>query len=123
MKASGKYRFFTPLNDDELCYHYNGADIFVSSSIFDTGSLPGLEAMRCGAALVSVYSGGNLEYARHEENCLLSYRYENRIAEDVVRLIQDPALRVRLASKGKPIPGPGPGRTVSGSWSRPRLAS
>ncbi|MEI2398941.1 glycosyltransferase family 4 protein [Paenibacillus phytohabitans] len=101
MKASGKYRFFTPLNDDELCYHYNGADIFVSSSIFDTGSLPGLEAMRCGAALVSVYSGGNLEYARHEENCLLSYRYENRIAEDVIRLIQDPALRVRLASRGE----------------------
>lgn len=101
MKASGKYRFFTPLNDEELCYHYNGADIFVSSSIFDTGSLPGLEAMRCGAALVSVYSGGNMEYARHEENCLLSYRYENRLAEDVLTLAQDPVLRVKLASQGE----------------------
>ncbi|WP_379145049.1 glycosyltransferase family 4 protein [Paenibacillus sp. sgz500992] len=101
MKASGKYRFFTPLNDEELCYHYNGADIFVSSSIFDTGSLPGLEAMRCGAALVSVYSGGNLEYARHEENCLLSYRYENRLAEDVLRLSQDHLLRARLAMQGE----------------------
>jgi glycosyltransferase involved in cell wall biosynthesis len=57
--------------------------------------------MRCGAALVSVYSGGNLEYARHEENCLLSYRYENRIAEDVIRLIQDPVLRTRIASRGE----------------------
>ncbi|WP_405111411.1 glycosyltransferase family 4 protein [Paenibacillus sp. FSL K6-1217] len=101
MMNSGKYRFFTPLNDEELCYHYNGADIFVSSSIFDTGSLPGLEAMRCGAALVSVYSGGNLEYARHEENCLLSYRYENRIAADVIRLIKDPSLRTRLAARGE----------------------
>lgn len=101
LKASGKYRFFTPSNDEELCYHYNCSDIFVSSSIFDTGSLPGLEAMRCGAALVSVYSGGNLEYASHEENCLLSFRYENRLADDVIRLIQDPALRNRLAAQGE----------------------
>lgn len=101
MKASGKYRFFTPQDDEELGYHYNGADIFVSSSIFDTGSLPGLEAMRCGAALVTVYSGGNLEYARHEVNCLLSYRYENRLAQDVLRLIQDQDLRTRLAVQGE----------------------
>ncbi|MNC51157.1 hypothetical protein D3C75_1004380 [compost metagenome] len=57
--------------------------------------------MRCGAALVSVYSGGNLQYARHGENCLLSYRYENRLAQDVVRLIVDPALRGRLAEQGE----------------------
>jgi len=101
LKASGKYRFFTPPNDQELNYYYNCADIFVSSSTYDTGSLPGLEAMRCGAALVSVYSGGNLEYARHEENCLLSYRYEERLAEDVLRLIHDAQLRRTLAHKGE----------------------
>ncbi|MEK3944597.1 glycosyltransferase family 4 protein [Paenibacillus sp. FSL H3-0310] len=101
MKATGKYRFFTPANDEELCYHYNGADIFVSSSIFDTGSLPGLEAMRCGAALVCVYSGGNMEYAHHKKNCLLSYRYENRLGEDVIRLIRDPNLRTKLAEQGE----------------------
>jgi glycosyltransferase involved in cell wall biosynthesis len=101
MKATGKYRFFTPANDEELSYHYNGADIFVSSSIFDTGSLPGLEAMRCGAALVCVYSGGNLDYAYHKKNCLLSYRYENRLGEDVIRLIQDHHLRTKLATQGE----------------------
>ncbi|MFD2877364.1 hypothetical protein ACFTAO_17230 [Paenibacillus rhizoplanae] len=57
--------------------------------------------MRCGAALVSVYAGGNLEYARHEENSLLSYRYENRLAADVMRLIQDPVLRNRIAARGE----------------------
>lgn len=101
LKAGGKYRFFTPLNDEELNYHYNCADIFVSSSIFDSGSLPGLEAMRCGAALATVYSGGNMEYARHETNCLLSFRYENRLTGDVIRLVQDHALRIRLASQGE----------------------
>lgn len=101
MKASGNYRFFTPGDDEELCYHYNGADIFVSSSIFDTGSLPGLEAMRCGAALVCLYSGGNMEYVRHEKNCLLSYRYENRLGDDVIRLIRDQGLRTKLSKIGE----------------------
>jgi len=101
MKATGKYRFFTPANDAELCYHYNSTDIFVSSSIFDTGSLPGLEAMRCGAALVSLYSGGNMDYARHQQNCLLSYRYENRLGDDIIRLINDQGLRSALAAQGE----------------------
>lgn len=43
-------------------------------------------------------SGGNMEYARHEKNCLLSYRYENRLGEDVIRLIRDPNLRNKLAA-------------------------
>lgn len=109
LKASGRFRFFTPKDDYELCYHYNCADIFVSSSIFDTGSLPGLEAMRCGAALVAVYSGGNMEYARHEVNCLLSYRYENRLAADVIRLIEDRPFSIRMASRGE-------AETMNWSW-------
>lgn len=101
LKNSGIFRFFTPGNDTELCYHYNHTDIFVISSTYDTASLPGLEAMRCGAALVTTYAGGNLDYCRHEENCLLSYRYENRLFQDIIRLINDPALKSRLALAGE----------------------
>lgn len=99
--AGGRYQIRTPASDAELSYHYNESDIFVSSSTYDTGSLPGLEAMRCGAALVTVYSGGNLEYCVHGHNCLMSYRYENRLAEDISLLIRDKELRQRLASKGE----------------------
>jgi glycosyltransferase involved in cell wall biosynthesis len=99
--AGGRYQIRTPSNDVELSYHYNESDIFVSSSTYDTGSLPGLEAMRCGAALATVYSGGNLEYCVHGHNCLMSYRYENRLAEDVSMLIRDKELRRRLAGKGE----------------------
>ena len=101
IKNSSTFRFFTPGNDKELCYHYNHSDIFVNSSTYDTACLPGLESMRCGAALVTTYAGGNLDYCRHEENCLLSYRYENRLFQDIMRLIYDPALRSRLASAGE----------------------
>lgn len=101
LRNSGIFRFFTPGNDTELCYHYNHTDIFVNSSTYDSASLPGLEAMKCGAALVTTYAGGNLDYCRHEENCLLSYRYENRLFHDIMRLISDPDLRGRLALAGE----------------------
>lgn len=99
--ADDRYYLRTPLNDTELRYHYSESDIFVSSSTYDAGSLPGLEAMRCGAALVTVYAGGNMEYCKHGHNCLMSYRFENRLSQDIVALIRDKELRTRLALKGE----------------------
>lgn len=96
-----RYHIRTPADDTELCFHYSESDIFVSSSTYDAGSLPGIEAMRCGAALVTVYSGGNKEYCSHGHNCLMSYRFENRLADDIITLIRDPDLRQRLARKGE----------------------
>jgi glycosyltransferase involved in cell wall biosynthesis len=96
-----KYKFFTPANDTELCYIYNQTDIFVASSIFEAAPLPGLEAMKCGAALVATYAGGNMEYCRHEENCLLSYGFENRLGHDIIRLIENVSLRQQLAVNGQ----------------------
>jgi glycosyltransferase involved in cell wall biosynthesis len=98
-----RYQIRTPANDTELCFHYSESDIFVSSSTYDTGSLPGIEAMRCGAALVTTYSGGNMEYCTHGHNCLMSYRFQNRLADDIITLIRDPSLRQRLARKGEQI--------------------
>jgi glycosyltransferase involved in cell wall biosynthesis len=101
LKDTGHFVIFTPADDLELRYHYNHTDIFVSSGTYDTGSLPGLEAMRCGAALVTLYAGGNTEYAVNELNCLMTYRYENRLATDIIRLIENPTLRKELAMKGE----------------------
>lgn len=101
IKSNNPFRYLTPGNDQEMCYHYNETDIFVNSSTYDTASLPGLEAMKCGAALVTTYAGGNLDYCRHEENGLMSYRYENRLAKDVIRLIENPELRRSLAAAGE----------------------
>ena len=97
MKASHPFRWFTPADDIELCYHYNHTDIFVNSSIYDSASIPGLEAMKCGAALVTTYNGGNLEYCRHGENALISYRFQNRLQEDILHLIKNPRLRTQIS--------------------------
>ncbi|MGM7700956.1 glycosyltransferase family 4 protein [Pseudalkalibacillus sp. Hm43] len=95
------FNSITPADDPQLIQHFNRSDIFVSSSTYDTASLPGLEAMKCGAALVTVYSGGNMDYCRHGENCLLSYRYENKLASQISTLIEQPQLRKRLAIAGE----------------------
>lgn len=101
LNGLGIYRFILPEDDEALCYCYSETDIFVSSGTFDTGALPGLEAMRCGAALVTTYAGGNTEYCSHGRNCLMSYRHENRLSADIMTLIENPSYRKQLAAAGE----------------------
>ncbi len=95
------FQSLKPRDDVQLNKFLNKTDIFVSSSTYDTASLPGLEAMKCGAALATVYSGGNTDYCRHGENCLLSYRHENKLFEHISTLIENAQLRQKLASEGE----------------------
>ncbi|MFC7371829.1 glycosyltransferase family 4 protein [Fictibacillus iocasae] len=91
---------YTPANDFELNYHLNHTDIFVSSSLYDSASMPGLEAMKTGAALVTTYSGGNMDYCRNGQNCLISHRYEDKLHANVIQLVNNTPLRNRLAQEG-----------------------
>lgn len=95
------FRIHTPEDDEQLCRIHSSADIFVNASILETFCLNGLEAMRCGAALVTTYAGGNVDYCRHGINSLVSNRYENRLAKDIMALIEDHDLRGRLAQQGE----------------------
>ncbi|MCF6409151.1 glycosyltransferase family 4 protein [Pseudalkalibacillus salsuginis] len=99
--SNRSFQSLRPRDDMQLNRFLNKTDIFVSSSTYDTASLPGLEAMKCGAALATVYSGGNMDYCRHGENCLLSYRHENMLFEHVSTLIENAQLRQKLAIEGE----------------------
>lgn len=57
--------------DAEMAAFYAESDIFVSTSYFEAFSMPPLEAMACGTAVVTTDCGGNREYTRNRENCLL----------------------------------------------------
>ncbi len=88
-------------SDDELSTLYNHTKIFVVGSHFEGWGLPGMEAMACGAALVSTDNGGVRAYAQHNVNALLSSpRSFNCLREHVVEILDNDELRLELAVNG-----------------------
>lgn len=87
--------------EKELVNLYNAAKIFVSSSLMEGFALPPAEAMACGCAVAATDSGGIREYAEHEKTALLSPPGNpEALAENMLRLLEDDSLRVRLAESG-----------------------
>jgi glycosyltransferase involved in cell wall biosynthesis len=85
-----------PSGDSELASFYRSCDVFVCSSSLEGFGLPGLEAMACGAAVVTTACGGVSEYASNS-NCLMVSPGDSRaIAESIIRLKENGALRSRL---------------------------
>jgi glycosyltransferase involved in cell wall biosynthesis len=81
---------------------YNRASIFLSPSWAEGWPLPPAEALQCGAALAATNIGGHREYAHHNETALLSPPKDpDALASNVLRLLGDQPLRLRLAQQGQ----------------------
>ena len=64
--------------------------------------MPPMEAMACGAALVTYDNGGCRDYARHGETALVAPRRDvDALARALERLVDDAPLRERLARAGQ----------------------
>lgn len=84
----------------ELRALYNRAAILVSPSWSEGWAAPPAEAMQCGAAACLTDIGGHRDYGIHGETALLSpARDPKALAENIVELIRDRDLRVRLATR------------------------
>lgn len=93
--------FYKSPSQSELARLYAEADVFVSGSRHESFSLPCLEAMACGTAVVTVANEGVLTYARDNENCLLTPPADPEVlAEAILRLAHDAQLRNRLVEGG-----------------------
>ena len=80
---------------------YNNSSIYLSPSWTEGWCLPGAEAMACGCAFVCSNSGGVNDYAVHEETALISSpKNPKALSNDIVRLFEDDALRIKLAKSG-----------------------
>jgi glycosyltransferase involved in cell wall biosynthesis len=80
---------------------YSGCDIYLCPSWDEGLGMPPMEAMACGAALVTYDNGGCRDYARDGETALVAKRRDlDELAAKLERLAADPALRGRIAAAG-----------------------
>jgi glycosyltransferase involved in cell wall biosynthesis len=80
---------------------YSGCEIYLCPSWDEGLGMPPMEAMACGAALVTYDNGGCRDYARDGETALVAPRRDVAALGDALgRMVGDPALRARLARAG-----------------------
>jgi len=80
---------------------YNTAAIYVAASHREGWGLTVGEAMQCGCAVACTDNAGFAAMAIHDETALVSpVRDAPGLAEHILRLIEDDALRQRLANAG-----------------------
>lgn len=95
------YQAFSGLSDAELAGMYARADAFVSSPRFEAFSLPPLEAMASGGAVVTTDCGGVHEYVQPYRNALMVPPDDPpKLAQAIVRVLRDPALAEGLRREG-----------------------
>jgi len=83
---------------------YNKAAIFVSPAWAEGWALPPAEALTCGCALAVTDIGGHEAYAKPEETALLSpVKDPVALAANIVRLVRDQNLRLKLARQGNEL--------------------
>lgn len=94
-------KIFPAKNMEEMAELYDSADLFVSSSWFEGFSLPPLEAMACGTPVVTTNQNGNLDYAKHLENCYLTPAKDpSSLATGIIELLSDQSLYTQLMNGG-----------------------
>jgi len=89
---------------DRLASLYSSADIYLCPSWDEGLGMPPMEAMACGAALVTYDNGGCRDYAHDGETALLARRRDvDDLAAKLEQMVRDPALRRKLAAAGQKL--------------------
>jgi L-malate glycosyltransferase len=81
---------------------YNRTSVFLCTSRYEGFGFPCIEAMACGAALVTTANGGSADYAIDGETAVVCEPGDvTAMADSVARLLRDDELRIRLATQGR----------------------
>jgi glycosyltransferase involved in cell wall biosynthesis len=87
------------VSQEDLPYFYSACDVFVFPSFSETFGLPVLEAMSCGAPVVSS-SCGALPEVCGGAALLVSPHATEEIAANIYEVLSEPALAAELRSRG-----------------------
>ena len=76
-------------------------DIYVCASMYESFCLPVLEAMTCGAAVITTDNGGNMDFVIENNNALIINKKDVKdIVEKIEKLINNSELREKIAKHG-----------------------
>ena len=91
------------ITDDELAHLYGEAQVAVVPSLYEGFSLPAIEAMSCGVAVVATTGGALPEVVGTdgETGLLVPPDDPGALAGAIARLLDDPDLRARLGAAGR----------------------
>lgn len=102
--AAGYDEFHANPEQGRLAELYGGCDIYLCPSWDEGLGMPSMEAMACGAALVTYDNGGCRDYARDGETALVAPRRDvAALAAALERAATDAALRAKLARAGQDL--------------------
>jgi glycosyltransferase involved in cell wall biosynthesis len=91
------------ISDDALARLYGEAEVAVVPSLYEGFSLPAIEAMSCGVAVLATTGGALPEVVGTdgETGLLVAPDDPSALAAGIARLLDDPDLRARLGAAGR----------------------
>ncbi|WP_297237040.1 glycosyltransferase [uncultured Faecalicoccus sp.] len=78
-------RFFHRIPYEEVPSVYSQCDILIKTSLLESFSYPPLEMMATGGYVIAIANGGNREYLKDKENCLI---YEKGNIDEAIQCIE-----------------------------------
>ena len=99
-KSPIPYTFIKAPSDEELADLYSSADVVICPSWYESFPLFPLEAMACGAPIVTTPFGTE-DYAFNEKNCLIVPPQDPKsLAEATLKLLSDENLKEEFKKEG-----------------------
>lgn len=99
-KSETQYKFIKYPSDDELAKLYSSADVVFCPSWYESFPLPPIEAMACGAPVVTTRYGTE-DYAFNGENSLVVLpRDQEALSNSILKLLDDESLREHFKKEG-----------------------
>jgi glycosyltransferase involved in cell wall biosynthesis len=99
LEITDEVHFLGFVPEDELPLWYNAARLFAFPSLYEGFGLPVLEAMACGAPVVTS-TAASLPEVGGKAAVLVPPQDTDRIAQEMARVLDDPQLRIELRAAG-----------------------